>query len=128
MEGREFERAHLQVAIARSMRARREVESLRQAHGLLQEVAIHFPELAQEDLAALEKVLEASDAVPADQDQGRAAMTVLAQRLGGRPRVLVVGGNERQRKHHPRLQELAEAWGFDAEWVMTNYKIGRAHV
>jgi nucleotide-binding universal stress UspA family protein len=121
MEGREYERAHLQIAIARSMRARKEVESLRQAHGLLQEVAIHFPELAQEDLVALEKVLEANDAAPPDQDQGRAAIAALARRLGHKPRVLVVGGNERQRKHHPRLQELAQQWGFDADWVMTNY-------
>jgi hypothetical protein len=35
--------------------------------------------------------------------------------------VLVVGGNERQRRHHPRLEKLAEDWGIDAEWLMTNY-------
>jgi hypothetical protein len=33
----------------------------------------------------------------------------------------VVGGNERQRRHHPRLDKLAAEWGFDGEWLMTNY-------
>jgi hypothetical protein len=33
----------------------------------------------------------------------------------------VVGGNERQRRHHPRLEKLAGEWGFAAEWLMTNY-------
>jgi hypothetical protein len=35
--------------------------------------------------------------------------------------VLVVGGNERQRRHHPRFEELAQKWGFQGEWLMTNY-------
>jgi tetratricopeptide (TPR) repeat protein len=56
MEGRDFERAQLQVAIARSLRARRDVEALRQAHGLLQEVSCHSPELAKDDLQAIDKV------------------------------------------------------------------------
>ena len=41
--------------------------------------------------------------------------------LGHAPRVLVVGGNERQRKHHHRLDQLATEWGFAAEWLMANY-------
>ena len=41
---------------------------------------------------------------------------------GGRtPRVLVVGGNERQRRHHARLEKLAAEWGFESEWLETNY-------
>lgn len=121
IEGHDFERAQLQISIARSLRARKEVESLRQAHGLLQEISIQFPELVQEDLNALEKVLELNDATPPSRDEGQRATAELEAQLGYRPRVLVVGGNERQRKHHPRLQELAKDWGFDADWVMTNY-------
>src|SRR5262249_40867398 len=51
MEGRDYERAQLQVAIARSLRARKEVESLQQAHALLAEVACRHPDLVQDELA-----------------------------------------------------------------------------
>ncbi|MEO6596301.1 MAG: hypothetical protein ABIP94_16250 [Planctomycetota bacterium] len=121
LEGRDFDRAQLQVAIARSLRARKDVESLQQAHGLLQEVACTFPELAQEDLAAIEKLLEHNDETPGGGDSGRAAVQMLCKSLGRAPRVLVVGGNERQRRHHPRLEKLASQWGFAAEWFETNY-------
>ncbi|MGE3175040.1 MAG: hypothetical protein AB7O97_20600 [Planctomycetota bacterium] len=121
MEGRDFERAQLQVAIARSLRARKEVESLRQAHGLLQEVACHYPELANDDLQVLEKLLELNSAEPPSSDAGAQASQAVAKRLGHAPRVLVVGGNERQRRHHPKFEELAERWGLTGEWLMTNY-------
>jgi len=121
MEGRDFERAGLQVAIARSLRARKDVEALRQAHGLLEEVAIAHPQLAREDLVALEKLLALSDTAPVSVDGGAVAGQQLAKQLGHKPRVLVVGGNERQRRHHPRFEELAESWQFTGEWLMTNY-------
>ena len=38
-----------------------------------------------------------------------------------KPRVLVVGGNERQRRHHHKFEQLARDWGFDGEWLMANY-------
>ncbi|MBK8976962.1 MAG: hypothetical protein IPM29_13670 [Planctomycetes bacterium] len=41
--------------------------------------------------------------------------------LGRKAHVLVVGGNERQRRHHPRFEQLATEWGFDGEWLMANY-------
>lgn len=121
LEGREYDRASLQVAIARSLRARKDVESLQQAHGLLQEVACSYPELAKDDLAAIEKLLELDDEAPANGDDAKAAVQALQKSLGRKVRVLVVGGNERQRRHHPRLEKLAEQWGFEAEWLMTNY-------
>ena len=121
MEGRDYDRAQLQVAIARSLRARRDQESLQQAHGLLQEVSCGFPELATDDLAAIEKLLELNDHGPADSAGGRDATVALAKSLGRPPRVLVVGGNERQRRHHPRLEAMAKECGFTAEWLMTNY-------
>ncbi|MBK8098605.1 MAG: hypothetical protein IPK26_15955 [Planctomycetes bacterium] len=121
MEGRDYERAQLQVAIARSLRARKEVEALRQAHGLLQEVACAFPELAKDDLAAIEKLLELQDGEAPSADAGMAACQALGKALGHPVRVLVVGGNERQRRHHPRFEKLAGEWGFAGEWLMTNY-------
>lgn len=121
MEGREYDRASLQVAIARSLRARKDVESLQQAHGLLQEVACSYPELAKDDLAAIEKLLELNDETPANGADAKDAVQALQKGLGRKVRVLVVGGNERQRRHHPRLDKLAEQWGFEAEWLMTNY-------
>ena len=121
LEGRDYDRATLQVAVARSLRARKDVEALQQAHGLLQEVACVFPELAKDDLVALEKLLELDEQPAGGGDQGAEACTALARNLGRKPRVLVVGGNERQRRHHPRLEKLAADWGFDAEWLMTNY-------
>lgn len=121
MEGREYDRASLQVGIARSLRARKEVEALQQAHGLLQEVSCVYPELAKDDLAAIEKLLELHDEAPATADDGKHAVAALAKALGRPPRVLVVGGNERQRRHHPRLEKLASEWGFVPEWLMTNY-------
>lgn len=121
MEGRDYDRAQLQVAVARSLRARKDVEALQQAHGLLQEVACAFPELAKDDLAAVEKLLALDDQDAGGDDQGRTAVAALTRTLGRTPRVLVVGGNERQRRHHPRLDRLAAEWGFTAEWLMTNY-------
>jgi len=121
MEGRDYDRASLQVQVARSLRARKDVESLQQAHGLLQEVACVYPELAKDDLAAIEKLLELDDATPANGDDARDAVQALQKSLGRKVRVLVVGGNERQRRHHPRLDKLAAEWGFDGEWLMTNY-------
>lgn len=121
LEGREYERAQLQVAIARSLRARKDVEALRQAHGLLEEVACTTPELAQDDLAAVAKLLEREDASPAAGDSPSRHVAALAESLGRPVRVLVVGGNERQRRHHPRLAKLAGEWGFEGEWLETNY-------
>ena len=121
LEGKDYERAQLLVGVARSLRARKEVEALQQAHGLLAEVQIAFPELAGEDLQAIEKLLALHDATPCVEDAAASAVASLARRLGRQPRVLVVGGNERQRAHHQKLDKLAAAWGFASEWMETNY-------
>ncbi|GAB4158323.1 MAG: hypothetical protein Fur0037_25890 [Planctomycetota bacterium] len=121
MEGRDFDRAQLQIAIARSLRARKEADCLRQAHELLREVSCSFPELAADDLAAVEKLLALQDEKPADRDRTMAAVRALAKNLGRKPKVLVVGGNERQRRHHGKLEALAREWDFESEWLMANY-------
>ena len=121
LDGREFDRASLQVAVARSLRARKDQESLQQAHGLLLEVGCVYPELAKDDLAVIEKLLELDDSAPTDANGGSDAAATLRKALGRPGRVLVVGGNERQRRHHTRLDKLGEQWGFTAEWLMTNY-------
>ncbi|MFN6145130.1 MAG: hypothetical protein ACK5AL_02085 [Planctomycetota bacterium] len=121
MEGREYDCAALHVAIARSLRARRDVASLQQAYGLLQEVGATFPELAREELAAIAKLLEIHDEAPTGGGEGKDLTGAFGKLLGHAPRVLVVGGNERQRKHHHRLDQLATEWGFAAEWLMANY-------
>lgn len=121
LEGRDYDRASLQVGIARSLRARKDVEALQQAHGLLEEVACVYPELAKDDLAALEKLLALDDQEPGVQEGGHEAAQALQKVLGRPVRVLVVGGNERQRRHHPRLDKLAGEWGFAGEWLETNY-------
>lgn len=121
MEEREFDKATLQTAIARSMRARKDVESLREAFALLQEVEIAFPDLAHDDLEAIRKHLALSDAEPVDPQSGPALVDALGKSLGRTPTILVVGGNERQRRHHPRFHKLATDWGFEGEWLMANY-------
>jgi tetratricopeptide (TPR) repeat protein len=121
LEGREYDRAALQVAVARSLKARKDVEALQQAYALLQEVNCVYPELAPDDLQAIEKLLELDDEAPQSGDQAKAAFDALKKELGRAPRVLVVGGNERQRRHHPRLDKLGKEWGFEGEWLMTNY-------
>lgn len=121
MEGRDFECAQLQVAIARSLRARKEIDTLRQAHGLLLEVACVYPELARDDLQAIEKLLELEDAAPLGNDAGKQVALEAQKLLGHAVRILVVGGNERQRRHHPRFLQLGSDWGFQGEWLMTNY-------
>ena len=121
MEGKDYERAQLQIAIARSFRARKEVECLQQAHGLLLEVSCHHPELAAEDLLAIERMLELNEASPVDSDAGAAAGKALGKQLGHAVRVLVVGGNERQRRHHSKFVDLATRWGLEGEWLETNY-------
>ncbi len=121
MEDREVEKATLQSQIARSLRARKDQQSLQEAFAILQEVEIAFPDMAREDLNAIGKLLSLADAAPADMDATAARVAVLGTRLGRRPRVLVVGGNERQRRHHQKFEHLAHEWGFDGEWLMANY-------
>jgi tetratricopeptide (TPR) repeat protein len=119
MEEREVEKAQLQTQIARSLRARKDEESLQQAHGILSEVGIRFPDMARDELHAIEKLLELYEAPPVT--TGENPGTHAQKALGRKPRLLVVGGNERQRRHHTRFEELAKAWGLDAEWLMANY-------
>jgi hypothetical protein len=121
MEGKDYECAQLQIAIARSWRARKDVEYLQQALGLLQEVSCHHPELAKEDLEAVERLLERHDGEGVNADAGVKAASDLARQLGHPARVLIVGGNERQRRHHPKLVELSKQWGIEGEWLETNY-------
>lgn len=121
MDERSFERATLQQTVARSLRSRKDVESLREAYGLLQEASADFPELVRDDLQAVAKLLEMQDAEPPQLDAGPAMVAELTQALGRAPRILVVGGNERQRRHHPKFEALAKEWVFDGEWLMANY-------
>ncbi len=121
MEDREHDKAFLQSGIARSLRARKDEESLQQAYAILQEVSISFPDMVKEDLENLGKLMELANAEPADPSSGTALTKTAAKKLGHRPLVLVVGGNERQRRHHPRFEKLADEWGFDGEWLMANY-------
>ncbi len=121
MENRSFEKASLQQAIARTLRSRKDVSALREAHALLREVEIEFPDLVREDCQAIEKLLDLSDAKPAELDGNSPVVAAVEKSLGHKPRVLVVGGNERQRRHHPRFEKLAEDWGFEGEWLMANY-------
>lgn len=122
MEGKEFEKAGLQTQVARALRARKDVEALQEAFGILQEVGITHPDLVREDLAALEKLLQLEEAgTTLPQSQGQALVEAARKALGHKPRVLVVGGNERQRRHHPRFEQLAAEWGFAGEWLMANY-------
>ena len=121
MEDREIEKAHLQMAIARSLRARKDESSLRHAFAVLREVEIAFPDLPGEDLRAIQKLLELADSPDADLQEGERQCRQLTERLGHPVRILVVGGNERQRRHHPRFEELAAEWRFDGEWLMANY-------
>ena len=121
MEDREIERVTLQCAIARSLRARKDPEALQEAFGILKEVEISFPDLAQDELRALQKLLALNDTDPVDPKDGAGVVSQLTENLGRKPTVLVVGGNERQRRHHPRFQQLADEWGFEGEWWMANY-------
>ena len=121
MEGKEYEKASLQTAIARSLRARKDVESLQEAYGIMKEVEISYPDLVRQDLAALEKLLDLEEAPITDPASGKALGERAKKALGHVPHVLVVGGNERQRRHHPRFVELAKEWGFEGEWLMANY-------
>jgi tetratricopeptide (TPR) repeat protein len=121
MAERETEKVTLQCAIARSLKARKDVEALQQAFGILKEVEIGFPEMARDELTSLEKLLALNHAEPANLDDGQGLVRQATERLGRQPQILVVGGNERQRRHHPRFEQLAREWGFAGEWWMANY-------
>lgn len=121
MEERDFEKAQLQATIARTLRARKDEASLREALAMLREVEIAFPDLVHEDIVAIGKLLELADAEPTDADSAEGRCATITEALGRQPRVMVVGGNERQRRHHPKFEALAEDWGFDGEWLMANY-------
>ncbi len=120
-EGREYDRAALQVAVARSLKARKDAEALQQAHALLNEVHCVYPDLAPDELQAVENLLALQDDAPHSGDETKATFARIQQTTGRTPRVLVVGGNERQRRHHARLEKLATEWGFESEWLETNY-------
>jgi tetratricopeptide (TPR) repeat protein len=121
MDDRDVEKATLQTAIARALRARKDVESLQEAFGILKEVEVSFEDLVADDLSELQKLLALNDAKPVNLDAGARQVQELQAVLGHTPRILVVGGNEQQRKHHPRFHELAQNWGFQGEWLMANY-------
>ncbi|MEM7199347.1 MAG: hypothetical protein AAF628_03720 [Planctomycetota bacterium] len=121
MEGRELDRAVLQTQIARSLRARKDADSLQQAFGLLKEVEVDFPDLAKDELGALEKLIGLAQTTPANPQGAAGTVARWAEQLGRAPLILVVGGNERQRRHHPRFEQLAKDWGFVGEWLMANY-------
>lgn len=123
MEGREWDRANLKLQVARNLKAKKEVEDLQQALAILREVEILHPDLAHGDLVNIEKLL----ALKEDPEDARilgaeaGLFAELGQATGHKIRILVVGGNERQRKHHDRLWDLAEQWGFEADWLQANY-------
>ncbi len=121
MEGREWDAAQLKLAVARSLRARKDLEQIQQARGLLAEIGIRFPELAKDELEALEKLLALKEG-----DGGRGSdgggFRDLEKILGRKFRVLVVGGNERQRRHIRKLEAHAAEKGFEAEWLLANYR------
>ena len=121
MEDKSIQRATLQQAIARTLRSRKDVESLHEAYAILQEAEVDFPELVSDDLQALERLLSREDAAPPSGDSTVASIRGMQESLGRKPRILVVGGNERQRRHHPRFEQLAADWGFEGEWLMANY-------
>ena len=121
MDDREVEKATLQTGIARSLRARKDIESMQEAFGILKEVQIRYDDLVRDDLRELEKLLTLNDAEPVNLDAGARLVQELEKTLGHKPNILVVGGNEQQRKHHPRFHALAESWAFDGEWLMANY-------
>ncbi|HHI81292.1 MAG TPA: hypothetical protein ENK02_15110 [Planctomycetes bacterium] len=120
MEGKDWDRAQLKLAIARTLRAKKDVENLRIAQGLLTEIGIQFPELAEEDLRHLEQMLalQGGDGGVGEKDP----FASLRLALGRPPSFLVVGGNERQRGHHPKLQAFSSERGIEAEWLMANYR------
>ncbi len=119
MEGKDWERAQLKLAIARTLRAKKDVENLRIAQGLLSEIGIQFPELAGEDLRHLEQLLALQEE---DGNRDGEPIELLRKQLGRAPSFLVVGGNERQRNHHPKLEAFARERGLGAEWLMANYR------
>lgn len=121
MEDHDEERVALQLAVARSFRAHKEVDQLKQALMLLREVEVRYPELAKEDLETVQKLLVLAGANEAEVTEEQAIIDRLTATLGRPPRVLVVGGNERQRKHHPKFDGLKREWGIDGEWLMANY-------
>jgi tetratricopeptide (TPR) repeat protein len=119
MEGKDWDRAQLKLAVARTLRAKKDIENLRIAQGLLTEIGIQFPELAGEDLRHLEQLLALQEE---GEKGGEDPIEALRHQLGRDPSFLVVGGNERQRSHHPKLEAFAKAKKIDAEWLMANYR------
>ncbi len=124
MEGREADRARLQLAVARSLKAKKNVENLKTSLAILKELELSYPDLAKEELDLVQKLLELGEEPEEGAREGeepRKVMEGLARILGRPPFFLVIGGNERQRKHQDRFEELKAQWGFQGEWTMANY-------
>ena len=124
MEGREADRARLQLAVARSLKAKKSVEDLKSSLAILRELELSFPDLAKEELDLVRGLLELGreeGEEEARRGDPRKVMEGLARALGRPPFFLVIGGNERQRKHVERFEALKAEWGFQGEWIMANY-------
>ncbi len=124
MEGREADRARLQLAVARSLKAKKSVEDLASSLAILKELELSYPELAKEELDLVERLLALGDGEGEEklpEGDPRKMAQDLARILGRPPFFLVIGGNERQRKHLERFEELKAQWGFQGEWIMANY-------
>ncbi len=125
MPGREANRAVLLVEQARSYLNARDEEGLHSARALLDEAAIlHGDQVSTAELEGLTERLD-FEAQRLGLDLAGGGDASLAQRVRARfpspPRILVVGGNEKQMGDHENFLRLGDELHFTAEWIPANY-------
>lgn len=94
------------------------------------EQKLHIVELERDDLRACLMDSDrfrqvAEEDVPSFRERpllsNEVELSEKLQELGFRPRILVVGGGEPQRRHHDKFAEYGEVMGFDGAWRMAEY-------
>ncbi|MBI4868948.1 MAG: hypothetical protein HY816_18565 [Candidatus Wallbacteria bacterium] len=124
MPDRRANLAALLLELARSYIHARDEDGLRTARSLLEEAALYSNEIPAAELDSLSERLD-FEAHRLGIDLGGATDSNLPQRLRTRfpapPRLLVVGGNEKQMGDHESFVKLGEELHFVGEWIPANY-------
>ncbi len=124
MPERRTNRAVLLMELARNYINGKDEEGLRTAKVLIEEASLYRAELPEKELDSLDERLE-FEAQRQGIDLSGEGDPTLVQRLRAHfaspPRILVVGGNEKQMGDQQSFQLLGEELHFVGEWIPADY-------
>ncbi|MEW6747056.1 MAG: hypothetical protein AB1486_30335 [Planctomycetota bacterium] len=116
MEGRTPDRVEAMLSLARHLRGDNDALSAALAVALLEEAAVYSPERVSSDLEEARKLAEHLRVVPLTDSVARELADRARRLLGHDPRLVVIGGNEAQRRKLDSFEEFKDHLGIEAEW------------